>query len=306
MRYVPELDGLRAIAVTAVVLFHSAPFGPFSGGFVGVDLFFVLSAFLITGILERGQPLGEFYGRRALRLLPPLFLMLAVYVVIAPAIWPDARPTDALLTYVSDFTYPPRPRLLQHTWSLAIEEQFYLIWPFALPLIRRPPWLVGIYVLLTVWRLAFVGDFHDYYYRFDTHSTGLILGAWLYFAKPQFKNLHAGIAAATLGIILLLGDIRSAWLWITPAELAAAILIGWSLNGSATLSWRPLRKIGKLSYGIYLWHFPVAYGLRFHLGFVSIAVITFAVSTGMAALSYVTIEAWARRFKDRTRALTSA
>jgi peptidoglycan/LPS O-acetylase OafA/YrhL len=263
MRYIPELDGLRALAVLAVLLFHSAPHGPFPGGFVGVDLFFVLSAFLITGLLEQ-QDLRTFYMGRYLRLTPALLFMLCGYLLVAPLLWPGyphARDAGLAALYVSDysFTFWGEPHYLRHTWSLAVEEQFYLLWPFALMLLNRAArpqrWLIGAYAVLTLWRLPFAADWASYYYRFDTHATGLIAGAWLYFDRPKFSRWHAAVAGAVLAAILVCGRIDEALLFITPAEIASAVLIGWAAQqGAFWLRSAPLRVIGKLSYGIYLWH----------------------------------------------------
>ena len=308
-RYCPELDGVRAVAVTLVVLFHAAPFGPFSGGFIGVDIFFVLSAFLITGILDQGQRLSTFYWRRFLRLMPALLLMLAVYVAAAPLVWPQyphGRDAAFAAFYLSDYGYSlwHIPLYLQHSWSLAVEEHFYLLWPFLLPALkraRRPDlWLAGAFVLLTLWRLPFVGDWHDYYYRFDTHATGLVAGAWLYFARPRVRAPMAGIAAAVLALIAVCANIRLAWLFITPAELAAVAVIGFLVRSpSAVLAWPPLVALGRISYGVYLWHFPIAYALRGTAGFELSALITFTASVATATLSYWSVEAWARQQRDR-------
>jgi peptidoglycan/LPS O-acetylase OafA/YrhL len=311
VRYVPELDGLRAVAVVAVILFHSAPHGPFSGGFVGVDIFFVLSAFLITGILAKQQPLSRFYLHRAIRLVPALLLMLAGYLAAAPFVWPNYNHArDALLTlvYVSDYSYTfwRTPAHLQHTWSLAVEEQFYLMWPFALAALLRTrnpaAWLAAAYLGLTLWRLAFARDWLTYYYRFDTHATGLAAGAVLYFLLPRLviARRHLVAACAVLGAVLVSGNIATAWIWITPAEVAAAVMIASAVtDGSALLRAPPLVWIGKLSYAMYLWHFPIAHAVRGSLGFAATAAVTLGGSIALAALSYCTVEAAGRRLRDR-------
>lgn len=324
--YWPELDGLRAIAVVAVVLFHSAPNGPFRGGFIGVDLFFVLSAFLITSILAadwrvNGQlDLRRFYWRRFLRLFPALLLMLAGYLLVAPFIWP-AHPhgRDALVTvlYLSDYAYAFEriPLYLQHTWSLAIEEHFYLLWPIALiPLLKtKKPvlWLGLAYVLATLWRVSF-SDWQQYYYRFDTHASGLILGALLFFALPKFKPMPAFAfgGLAVLCLIFATGQIFRAATVITAAELASAALIACAVTRTSGALGTALRHpvmvtVGKLSYAIYLWHFPIAYALRPHFSFAVTSALTLGASAALAAFSYVTVEAWARRMKSGDRMVST-
>lgn len=318
--YVPELDGLRAVAVLAVLLFHSQKYGPVSGGFVGVDIFFVLSGFLITSILardleQRGRiRYGRFYWRRFLRLTPPLLLFLGCYLLIAPLVWPEHdHGRDALLSalYVSDYTYTfwRSPIYLQHTWSLAVEEQFYLVWPILLMLLVRSPrplaYLALAYLASVAWRNVFIGDWHDYYYRFDTRMSGLILGGIVYFALDRFRFSQAAVwaGAITLAMIITSGTIHSAALYLPPAEIAAALVIGGIVSGNSgalgTLLKTPIAVgLGKLSYGIYLWHYPIAYAIRDTLPFAQTAIIVALSSIALAALSYVTVEAWARSVKS--------
>jgi len=319
MRYVPELDGLRAVAVTAVILFHSHVPG-FTGGFVGVDLFFVLSAFLISSILaaewhETGSMnLKRFYWRRLLRLTPPLFLMLAAYVITAPFIWPGHdHARDALIAglYISDYTvtFFGEPQYLQHTWSLAIEEQFYLLWPLLLAVLlraKRPiSWLIGGYVVATLWRSSH-GWWEDYYFRFDTHETGLILGALLFFAMPYLRmKPWVPLAGAALFLeACFAGAITGAKMVIPPAEFAAALLIASVASGQIgaigpLLQNAPAVRIGKLSYGMYLWHVPIAVILRDRMPWFSTFVLTFGASVLLAAISYGTVEEWARRVRSK-------
>ncbi len=323
VRYLPELDGLRAVAVLSVVLFHSRPDGPASGGFVGVDIFFVLSGFLITSVLmadndQANLGLRRFYWRRFLRLMPPLLLFLAGYLLVAPFIWPNHNHLrDAALSagYVSNYSYAfwRLPFYIQHTWSLAVEEQFYLVWPLVLPLLvrsRNPlPWLIAAYLAATLWRSTFGDDWLSYYYRFDTRMSGLLLGAILYFALPYVRGSAAAAwgGAALLAATVLLGNIsRAAW-FIPMAEAAAAAIIWALVTGKAgavgaALRWKPAVVLGKLSYGIYLWHFPIAYALRDDLPFAATTIIVTMCSVALAAFSYVTIEAWARRVKSNDAA----
>lgn len=158
MRHRPEIDGLRAIAVLPVILFHARLPG-FSGGFVGVDIFFVISGFLITSLILEEMARGDFslrrfYERRARRILPALYLVLAVSMPFALALmWPDelrefGRYLVAVIFFVSNIRlwlstdyFSPDAALnpLLHTWSLGVEEQFYMLFPLGLLLLARLP-----------------------------------------------------------------------------------------------------------------------------------------------------------------------
>jgi peptidoglycan/LPS O-acetylase OafA/YrhL len=214
---------LRAVAVIAVVLFHLEP-GYLTGGFLGVDLFFVISGYLITRLLlsERQRTgrirLGRFYLRRARRLLPALAALLAVVVFLGGLIWPDQRPTltgsaASSLGYVTNwwliadqqsyFVTMGRPPMLQHLWSLAIEEQYYLLWAPAVILLSaawlwrrhstpawRTPmvvaWAAGGLALASTAAMAYLAiasnvpyqaDSSRVYFGTDTHAMGLLLGS---------------------------------------------------------------------------------------------------------------------------------
>ena len=284
--YVPGLDGLRAIAVLLVILYHSDPDGPFGGGFIGVDLFFVLSAFLITSILVDQKEktgsirLGQFYWRRALRLTPALLFFLATYVVVAPMIWPGyPHLRDALIAgfYVSNFAYVAEqiPVYIVHTWSLAAEEQFYLLWPVMLLLLlrwKRPALLLGvIWTGLTAFRFT-TDDWFAYYYDLARHGTGLVLGAILFFllreGKLALSPIHAIFAAAIVAILSVNAQLGASAMAITVAEFASAIVIGTVITNPASLrllTARPLVGIGKLSYGLYLWNYPISRALGEHV-----------------------------------------
>src|SRR5690606_11647941 len=193
MTYRPELDGLRGVAALVVVLFHCRVPG-FGGGFLGVDVFFVLSGFLITSILlaehagTGGIALGRFYWRRALRLYPALLLTLAGYLSVAPLLWPGhPHGTEALLAglYLAVYSIPlsDYPDYLKHTWSLAVEEQFYLLYPLALILCLRrmspaelAKWLVIAVAVAVAWRLLNRLAVLPTYHRFDTRLGGLLAG----------------------------------------------------------------------------------------------------------------------------------
>lgn len=298
IRYRPELDGLRALAVLAVVVYHARIPG-LNGGWIGVDVFFVLSGYLITRILAENPDLPRFYWRRIKRLVPALSFMLATYLLVFPVIAPDhPHVRDAALAffYLTDYSAPllKAPDYLRHTWSLSVEEHFYLLWPLIFLRFRPSfPVLVGAWVAMTWWRLH-VGGLHGYT-RFDTHCTGLILGC-ICAGLPR-GNFRAWPAVLALGLLCVLYVFKSPLAHneglIAVELLAAAALMG---QPPKWVSTDTLVYIGRLSYGIYLWHFPLAWWMHekgMEPMFVLSASALFGV--GMAALSYHTIEAVFRK-----------
>ena len=314
-RYMPGLDGLRAVAVLAVIAFHLG-FGWAPGGLLGVGIFFTLSGYLITDILLSQLSrlghirLGRFWLARARRLLPALFLML-ILVVAWVTIFGPAQPQQfrdgvvASALYVSnwqlifgDVSYfarfaPPGP--LNHLWSLAIEEQFYIVWPFLLllgvKLVREVPGSSGLRPRLAVATLALgiasailmAALYHPsldpsrVYYGTDTRASELLFGAALAMVWPSRKlNRRIGAGARNtidaLGVAGLLAialmiwqtDQYSSFLYRGGFVLlsVATVLVVAALAHPASrlgpiVGWKPLRWVGVRSYGIYLWHFPV-------------------------------------------------
>lgn len=297
----PELDGLRALAVLVVVGVHTGVPG-FAGGAIGVDVFFVLSGYLITRLLRESRPtLGEFYLRRFWRLTPPLALMLAVYVVVYSVLipgYPHWRDALLSLAYLTDYSraFWHLPTYVAHTWSLSVEEHFYLIWPLVLlrwnPSLRT---LVVAYALATVWR--WLPWQEAAYLRFDTRIAPLLLGCIIaHVPRGRFPAWPALIALAA-------GTALDPWQWdgvagagaVMAVEAAAACAI---LGTSpAWLSHRWAVYLGKLSYGIYLWHVLISVYLVdvMLVSWREAVIYTLPGSIALAAVSYHTIEAWVRR-----------
>jgi peptidoglycan/LPS O-acetylase OafA/YrhL len=278
--YVPALDGLRGLAILLVVAFHYT--GAPLGGPYGVDLFFVLSGFLITTlILEEREARGcvslvGFYMRRARRLFPALALMLAAYLIYSAALGRDALATVAdhglyfgniyfVVTHSAD-------NGLGHLWSLAEEEQFYLVWPVLLLFIaraRRPIyWVTALLLCLMVYRGVLIvnGASMTRLYRApDTHSEGLVLGASLAFLCQ--RGFVAGEWAGKLGIALVVVPVV-AGIWsvgLPVFELGAFFLIIAAISETEIAGWlsaKPLVWIGTLSYSLYLWHLPVLWAFH--------------------------------------------
>jgi peptidoglycan/LPS O-acetylase OafA/YrhL len=278
MPYNPALDGLRAVSILLVVCFHCLIPGA-GGGFAGLDVFFVLSGYLITTLLlaehrHGGIDIGRFYARRALRLYPTLLLLVLVYLALAPWLWPkDDRWLVAGLTgtYLMDYAlaFWNPPSTIGHVWSLGVEEKFYLLWPLLLPLLlraRRPvAWLLAAFVVLTAWRyfVAVNWGWKQAYFSFDTHVTGIVLGAIAALSRLKVSRPTVIIACIGLALTVALPSLpfvritEGVTLRITLAELAAFVLVCRLAEQRDTpfLASRPMVYIGRLSYGIYLWHF---------------------------------------------------
>ncbi|MEX8192976.1 acyltransferase family protein [Comamonas guangdongensis] len=337
LRYNPALDGLRGVAIVLVILSHAhAPL--FDGAFFGVDLFFVLSGFLITSLLlMEFQTQGRldywrFYRRRFFRLMPALALFLGVYCLLAPFIWPELSDiySDALVSilYLADYgiAFFDSPDTLLHMWSLSVEEHFYLLWPPLLVLLLRKAtpgrvWapLLALWLLSTLWRVFWVAQgqqFYEIFFRFDTRASGLLAGAALAALmqeKPRWMERLQSLRAYTMWLVLAvplimeLGwDNQHAMLWgITVVECAAVVVL-LAVQKPEGLVYEMLTaplliRLGKLSYGIYLWHYPVVRYLRADYSWPVTVLAGLAISTALSALSFYTVERWALRRHDAGR-----
>jgi peptidoglycan/LPS O-acetylase OafA/YrhL len=349
MPYLGGLDGLRAIAVMAVLLYHGE-LSWIPGGFLGVEIFFVISGYLITALLlaehrDTGRiDLKGFWIRRARRLLPALFLLLVVTVAVAVVFLPDEVASlrgdvVAAFAYVSNwgfifaeksyFEAVGRPSLVQHLWSLAVEEQFYLVWPllFAGGMRflgrRRLPVAVLAVALASatlMWVLYTPGsDPSRVYYGTDTRASGIFLGCLLAFVwapwrlKPLVSQgarwLLDGVGVVALLLLLqviLVTDEFSDSLYrggFLRVDLITLVVIAVVAHPAARLGtllgMGPLRWVGLRSYGIYLWHWPVYMLTRpdvdVPLSGWPLLALRLALTFGLAELSYRYVEQPIRR-----------
>lgn len=298
LTYRPDIDGLRTLAVVPVILFHAgATWLP--GGFVGVDIFFVISGYLISSIILREAAAGDFsflrfYERRLRRIIPPLLVMLVVTVVVFQVIaLPDqaqqtAESGIAALLSVSNFYFwrtsgyfAPAAEFmpLLHTWSLAVEEQFYLLFPvivLALMKLRLPlKWVffIGTAAAFAVGYYLSVAKPSVAYYLLPARAWELAIGAVLAVGVvPALKGRTVQELVPAIGVGLIVFSlfyIRSdmvfpGWVALMPC-LGAAMVIhagGQSFVSRNLLSARPVVFVGLLSYSLYLWHWPVLTALR--------------------------------------------
>jgi peptidoglycan/LPS O-acetylase OafA/YrhL len=340
-----SLDGVRGLAIVFVLLSHVQSL-PLQGGFIGVDLFFVLSGFLITTLLleERRETgdirLGDFYARRALRLLPALAAMLLVMVGLSA--WRESAEeaakmrTSALMTFFysanwfAAFKALPRAEL-SSAWSLSVEEQFYLVWPPLLRVLLRAnvsrKTLAGLaaagLVLSAGWRAWLwrsTGSFERVFYGSDTHADGLLSGALaaLLVSGGALRPTPAVTRALNWGAHLTLGLllIFLPWGWAADDYALEGGILVLNLGMTAMVlsllfspgpilrrcfEFAPLVWLGKVSYGLYLWHM-VVFGMRDRLPLrdaIASWPMMLAATAALAALSYVGLERPLLRLKRR-------
>ncbi|EFS03394.1 O-acetyltransferase OatA [Listeria seeligeri FSL S4-171] len=307
-KYVPSIDGLRALAVIAVIAYH-LNFSWAKGGFIGVDIFFVLSGYLITNILltqwEKTQTLQlkQFWLRRFRRLIPAVYIMIVVVVIYSVLFHPEILKNlrgDAIASFfyvsnwwfifhdVSYFDSFGLPSPLKNLWSLAIEEQFYLIWPaFLLVFLRwvkNPKLLlkivIGLGLLSAIWMTILYDPGTDpsrVYYGTDTRAFDLLAGCALAFVWP-FNRLSPVVPKRSKAVLNIVGTLSILLFFVFTAfvseyqpflyrgGLLFVAIIGVTMIAtishpasylSKIFSFKPLRWIGTRSYGIYLWHYPI-------------------------------------------------
>jgi peptidoglycan/LPS O-acetylase OafA/YrhL len=342
--YRAGLDGLRALAVAGVFLYH-ANVSWMPGGFLGVDLFFVLSGYLITSLLlhefsARGAiNLVGFWGRRARRLFPAvavviLFALLATLTIARDDLSRTRADALSAIVYLTNwheiiashsyFNQFGRPSLLQHLWSLAVEEQFYLFWPLLMVFgLRRlhPRTMVVLTALLAAVSCALMwllynpnGDPSAVYYGTETRAFTLLIGALLAFAWPQVQAFlatrRAGTTAvdavgvaALIGVLVLFARMQDFEPWLYRGGFLLMAVLGALLVAAAShpdtrlgrvLGISPLRWLGARSYGIYLWHWPIMQLTRpdidVALHGARLILLQAAVTVAAAALSYRFVE----------------
>lgn len=297
--YRPALDGLRGLAVLLVVAFHANVSGFGGGGRVGVLMFFVLSGFLITALLveehhrEGRIDLLAFYRRRAARLLPALLLMLIVVGTAAAAVgFPITVPVLATALYVANWMGRLGVEMgpLEHAWTLGTEEQFYLVWPLLLGGLLVGPSRVRIAVAgagigLALWAMP-------------TSAGALLIGCAVALLATTGRLPELRAWAAIPALLVIEGTTLVPHLaWYPWRDWTAAAATGLLITVVAQhdlryLAWSPLRALGRISYGLYLWHLPM---LWFGLPTPLAIALTLAVAVASYRWLELPILRWARR-----------
>lgn len=332
--YRPDIDGLRALAVLPVVAFHAGVHLA-HGGFVGVDIFFVISGFLITQVLAdeiRGDrfSLLVFYERRIRRILPALIAMLLVtwllgLIYCLPGDLLDlSKSAVAAAASISNFYFwasagyfdgPAATKPLLHTWSLAVEEQFYLVWPLLLlvayRLFKSRLLWVTVLIGLVSFGISAAGAFtspNATFYLVHTRFWELALGGVLALgAVPARLNPALRHALSISGLALILGsiflidsDLPFPGIFAAPPCVGAALIILAGRDGESVagrlLAWRPVAAVGLISYSLYLWHWPITVYQRNYAFIASVGpewankLLIVAVSLLVAGLSWKFVE----------------
>jgi len=346
--YIPGLDGLRGVAIIWVILFHALVASPdvasadyslarriAASGWLGVDLFFVLSGFLITGILfdakNSANRARNFYARRILRIFPLYYLVLIILsfgiIVARRPEWPNW----IYLSNIGGIHGIPHGMPYQHLWSLAVEEQYYLVWPwliFLLPRVWAMRSCVALLVISVVGRgiLSSIGGMSRGYMLTPFHMDGLVIGSWIALAARSNPEILRKIArwtpipllVLTLGLVavrqgLPIFDRYAITLGILFVSALTGSVLCWILvNGAPRfLERNPLNSIGRYSYAMYLFHWPLLVAMydrkmfermgEFRTtgaGIFSVAIATIVVAYLLAWISW---HAFERHFLDLKR-----
>jgi len=340
LEYIPAMDGLRGISVLSVIAFHAGvPF--LKGGFIGVEVFFVISGFLITNLMLREYAnsgevsLKRFYMRRVLRLFPALVLFLSVFLVLCAVLFGAQHFKFHLIDALTTLFYSQNwarayalkeAGLLAHTWSLSIEEQFYVVWPLLLlALLRcvRRSWLLPAVLSLTFCAYLRVAldagevSWVKLYHATDTRSNGLLIGCCLgLLVRRNFRVSSAArtplmcfslIAALLLGLLSVVSRHSNPAMYqygFLLVALSSAVILLDLVGSSDTwmaklLGFSGIVWIGKISYGLYIWHYPIMVLLSWRWSWPMVFVLGTSATFLMASLSYYFVERPFLRMKSR-------
>lgn len=326
------LDVLRGIAVALVLLRHAWPdvFG--GAGIVGVVMFFTLSGYLITGILVRDIErfgkvrYGRFYRNRALRLIPALLLVTGAIALVA-AIWDllddrqeILRTVLVAITYTADIPFEHGSPAIDHLWTLAVEEQFYIVWPLVLVLgfklrrVRGTVLVIGILIeLVAIAMVVYVAPVWAKLYTLPfAWIIAMVIGAGLQLALHRYgmrwlsgrwRVAAIGVAIAVLALTSLYPELKNTfWVYVAGAPIiavATAVLLvemkTWLRVPSPI--WRPVLALGTVSYAAYLWNYPIALWLEATIGSPWAGPVSIGLTVVAAAASWYTVEHWALVWK---------
>jgi peptidoglycan/LPS O-acetylase OafA/YrhL len=335
------LDLLRGLAILLVITHHAWPVELGSGGIVGVVAFFTLSGYLITGVLQRDIArngrvrYGHFYRNRAIRLIPALLLFLAVFAIYTIVVNPYGDRNDVLrsilvaITYSANIPFDHGSPAISHLWTLATEEQFYLVWPLLLTVALRWKMLrlmvLGAAVILMIACVASVvvtaPAVHRVYTLPSSWAIAMVVGAGAKIGEAKARAALARWsssvpvlgtlgAAALIGLSFLPEAKGSPVTYIAGGPLIAALTVAvifllstWRTIPHAYL--RPLLALGTISYAAYLWNWPIVLWLGQYTDGVAKALLSIALTIAAAAVSWWSVErptnAWKARLDTRSQ-----